>query len=45
MAKYNKSKLYFYKLPDSFFERDEIEWFKTQDNGHKKIIVYLELIF
>lgn len=45
MAKYNKSKLYFYKLPDSFFERDEIEWFKTQDNGHKKIVVYLELIF
>ena len=45
MAKYNKSKLYFYKLPDSFFERDEIEWFKIQDNGHKKIVVYLELIF
>ena len=45
MAKYNKTQLYFYKLPASFFERDEVEWLKTQYDGHKKIIVYLELIF
>ena len=45
MAKYNKSKLYFFKLPSSFFKRDEIEWLKTQNNGYKVIVIYQELIF
>lgn len=36
MAKYNKTQLYFFKLPASFFERDEVEWLKTQYDGHKK---------
>lgn len=45
MANYNKSKLYFFKLPSSFFKRDEIEWLKTQNNGYKVIVIYQELIF
>lgn len=45
MSKYNKTQLYFFKLPASFFERDEIAWLKTKYNGHAKIVIYLELIF
>ena len=45
MAKYNKTQLYFYKLPSTFFKRDEMVWLKEKNDGHKIIGIYLELIF
>lgn len=39
MAKYNKTQLYFFKLPASFFKIDEVECLKIQYDGHKKLYI------
>lgn len=45
MAIYNKTKLYFFKLANTFFDRDDIDWIKkNHKNGHKIVLIYLELI-
>jgi hypothetical protein len=44
MAVYNTTKLYFYKMPVTFTERDEITYLKSLSNGRTVILIYLELI-
>lgn len=46
MADYNtKTKYYFYKLYNDFFESDVIEHLKGTEKGSKTIVIYLQLIF
>ena len=44
MAKYNKTQMYFFKFPDSFFDTDEIEELSDDVDGDSIIILYLKLI-
>lgn len=44
MAKYNKSQLYFFKFPNTFFDSDEIEDILKDDDGPSIVILYLKLI-
>ena len=44
MAKYNKTEMYFFKFPDSFFDNDEIEELSNDYDGDSTIILYLKLI-
>lgn len=44
MAKYNKSQLYFFKFPNTFFDSDEIEDILKDDDGPNIVILYLKLI-
>ncbi len=44
MAKYNKTKMYFFKFPESFFDTDEIEELSNDYDGDSTIILYLKLI-
>ena len=44
MAKYNKTEMYFFKFPDSFFDTDEIEELSNDYDGDSTIILYLKLI-
>lgn len=44
MAKYNKNELYFFKFPDNFFERDEIEEILFDYDGDSTVLLYLRLI-
>ena len=44
MAKYNKSQLYFFKFPKTFFDSDEIEDILKDDDGPSIVILYLKLI-
>ena len=43
-AKYNKSQLYFFKFPNTFFDSDEIEDILKDDDGPSIVILYLKLI-
>ena len=46
MADYNtKTKYYFYKLYNDFFDMDVIEHLKRTETGCKTIIIYQQLIF
>lgn len=46
MADYNtKTKYYFYKLYNDFFDMDVIEHLKRTETGSKTIIIYQQLIF
>lgn len=46
MADYNtKTKYYFYKLYNDFFDLDVIDYLKGTDKGSKTIVIYLQLIF
>ena len=46
MADYNtKTKYYFYKLYNDFFDMDVIEHLKRTETGFKTIIIYQQLIF
>ena len=46
MADYNtKTKYYFYKLYNDFFDMDVIEHLKRTESGSKTIIIYQQLIF
>ena len=42
---YNKTKLYFLKLPADFFDRDEIKWLEKQPDGYEMLLLYQKLIF
>lgn len=44
MANYNKTELYFFKFPNTFFDKDEIEYLEEQPDGASIIILYLKLI-
>ena len=44
MATYNKTELYFFKFPNTFFDKDEIEYLEEQPDGANIIILYLKLI-
>ena len=44
MAKYNKTQMYFFKFPESFFDTDEIEELSYDVDGDSIIILYLKLI-
>ena len=44
MAKYNKSQLYFFKFPNTFFDSDEIEDILKDDDEPSIVILYLKLI-
>ncbi len=44
MAIYNKTELYFFKFPNTFFDKDEIELFEDDPEGDSVIILYLKLI-
>ena len=44
MAKYNKSQLYFFKFPNTFFDSDEIEDILKDNDGPSIVILYLKLI-
>ena len=45
MADYNtKTKYYFYKLYNDFFDMDVIEHLKRTETGSKTIIIYQQLI-
>ncbi len=44
MAIYNKTELYFFKFPNTFFEKDEIEIFDEEPDGDSIIVLYLKLI-
>ena len=44
MAIYNKTELYFFKFPNTFFDKDEIELFEDDPEGDSVVILYLKLI-
>lgn len=46
MAIYNKTELYFFKFPSTFFEKDEIETIEndSDSDGDSIIVLYLKLI-
>ena len=44
MAKYNKTQMYFFKFPDSFFDMDEIEELSNDEDGDGTTLFYLKLI-
>jgi predicted phage replisome organizer len=46
MAIYNKTELYFFKFPSTFFEKDEIETIENDSDseGDSTIVLYLKLI-
>ena len=44
MAIYNKTELYFFKFPNTFFDKDEIEYFESDPEGDSIIVLYLKLI-
>ena len=44
MAKYNKNELYFFKFPNNFFDRDEIEELLCEYDGDSIIVFYLRLL-
>lgn len=44
MAKYNKNELYFFKFPNNFFERDEVEEILCESDGASIIVFYLRLL-
>ena len=44
MAIYNKTELYFFKFPNTFFDKDEIELFEDDIEGDSVIVLYLKLI-
>lgn len=44
MAIYNKIELYFFKFPNTFFDKDEIEIFEGDPKGNSIIDLYLKLI-
>jgi len=44
MAKYNKTQMYFFKFPESFFDTDEIEELSDDVDGDSIITLYLKLI-
>ena len=46
IADYNtKTKYYFYKLYNDFFDSDVIEYLKGTENGSKTIVIYLQFSF
>lgn len=44
MADYNKTKMYFFKFPNTFFDKDEIEELLSDFDGANTVILYLRLI-
>jgi predicted phage replisome organizer len=44
MAEYRKNKYYFLKLPENFFEKDEIKIIEKMTNGDKYIVFYFKLL-
>lgn len=44
MSKYNKTQMYFFKFPNTFFDTDEIEDISCDYDGDSTIILYLKLI-
>lgn len=44
MADYNRTKMYFFKFPNTFFDKDEIEELLSDFDGANTVILYLRLI-
>lgn len=44
MANYNKTQMYFFKFPNTFFDKDEIEELLSDFDGANTVILYLRLI-
>lgn len=44
MAIYNKTELYFFKVTNTFFDKDEIEIIEQDSDGDSIIVLYLKLI-